>query len=297
MKRTWKVTGIALGLIVLLGVVSVVLTNHLKQVKEQTVRAGFTNLLTQEEVTAAEVSKYIDTHLDAVSAKTAAQFVLALEQVQQEALPAWQERYDDLELQEQIRPFYHRGWTREEMALIRDTDLRAVLLSTLEQGFKVETAEGTFFPVIDYTFYQQYQAAVTPDLSAYLDLMAVESEQTPVKDAALMIGWDEIVKRAWRQEEFLNEYSSSTQIQPVRELLKRYQIFALFGCNNTPLFSYESKQMKPEAKQAYLANQWVSENGDFSAVMIEYLKILAANDYRLTGEVDAFRKKAVGFTQ
>ena len=295
MQRTLKITGIVIGLLALFVPLSLSLSNYQQKVKEQTIRDGLTALLALEAVTAAEVSKYLDAHLGEVSAETAADMVRAFEQVQQKTLPDWQELYAEPELQERIRSFYHPSWTREEMARLADEKTRMVLLSTLDQGFKVETAEGSFFPIIDYTFYARYQSAVTPDLSSYLDLMTVESEALPVKDAALLIGWEELVERALRQEEFLAEYPSSPQIEPVRRLLERYRYFALFGCDNTPLFSYRTRQMRPEAREAYLNRQWDPQKGDFSALMKEYLTVLAANDYRLTAEVEAFRRKAVGF--
>ena len=162
----------------------------------------------------------------------------------------------------------------------------------MANGYKVETAEGFFFPVIDYTIYRKYYQALPADLAAYFELMAVESEETPVKDAALMISWEEILKRALRQEEFIKEYAASEQVDAVKELLKRYVTFALFGCNNTPLFSYDTKKMKPEAKAAYLKHSWDEKQGSFSALMKEYLKVLAENDYRLSEEVDEYRKNA-----
>ncbi len=294
MQRTWKIAGIVAGVTVLLATFSFTLGYYRQRAKEQTVREGLAALMAKESVTAADVSKYLDAYLGDLSPETAAELVRAFEEVQQKTLPEWQELFDDPELQEAIRPHYHPGWTREEAGRIMDEETRTLLLSTFDQGFKIETAEGYFFPVIDYTSYARYRSAVTPDLAAYLDLMAVESEKPPVKDAALLIGWEEMIERALRQEEFLAAYPSSPQVEAVRRLLGRYRYFALFGCDNTPLFSYGTKVMRPEARQAYLAQEWDPQKGDFSALIEEYLAILAENDYRLTAEVEAFRKKAAG---
>lgn len=78
---------------------------------------------------------------------------------------------------------------------LEDASLKSLLLATLDNGFKIETAEGSFFPVIDYGYYQKYQSAVTADCVAYLEIMRLESERMPAKDAALMIGWEEILAR------------------------------------------------------------------------------------------------------
>ena len=140
MQRTWKITGIVTGMVVLLAVFGFALANYRQKVREQTIRDGLAALLAQEKVTAAEVSKYLDANLGDLSPETAAELVRAFEAVQQKTLPEWQELYDDPEAQEQIRSHYRPGWTREEAGRITDAKTRTLLLATFDQGFKVETA-------------------------------------------------------------------------------------------------------------------------------------------------------------
>ncbi|MBA2133438.1 hypothetical protein [Capillibacterium thermochitinicola] len=261
--------------------------------KEEKVMTGFTRLLAKEDLTVAEVIAYVDRHIDEVTTKNAGKLVLGLESVQKKMLPDWERLYDDSVLQAKMLRVYQRNWALDDLKTAQDETVRQLVAETMKNGYKVETAEGQFFPVIDYPFYQKYFEAISPDLTAYFELMAVESEATPVKDAALMISWAELLQRAKRQEQFIDGYSGSTQVEPVRALLRRYVTFALFGCNNTPLFNYQTKAMDPEAKLAY--NQFVAKEteGDFAALIKEYLQVLAANDYRLTEEVEAFRQAAV----
>lgn len=290
-----------------------VVNNLFKTVKEKRVMAGFAALTADSrarDLTVAEVVKYLDEQVNDVSGENASTMVLGLEEVQQAHLAKWQRRYEDEDLQVQIMQIYGDHWSPEEITNIADGELREILRETIESGYKVETAEGFYFPVIDYTFYRKYHPAVTPDLVSYLEIMAVESENTPVKDAALMIGWDEILRRATNQERFLRaqggqarganthdahgrgEDGSSTPVQVVRQLLKRYLSFALYGCNNTPLFDYWTKEMNPEARQAYEEYVANEEDGEFFAQIKAYLNVLAENDYCLTPEVDAYRKQA-----
>lgn len=266
--------------------------NGLFPKKEEKVMAEFLSLLAKEDLTVAAVMAYVDQHLDEVRPENAGKLVLGLEWVQQEKLPDWQRLYEDSALQAKMARVYQRNWALEDFKTVEDEEIRHLVVETMNNGYKIETAEGQFFPVIDYTFYQKYFEAISADLTAYFELMAVESEGTPVKDGALMIGWEEILRRAKRQEQFIDGYGGSTQVEPVRALLKRYVTFALFGCNNTPLFDYTTKEMDPEAKMAY--NIFVAQEteGNFAALIKEYLHVLAANDYRLTAEVDAYRQTA-----
>jgi hypothetical protein len=268
-------------------------SGRLHLAKEERVMAGWEGLLAKDDLTVAEVINYVEEKVNAVSAENARHLVLGLERVQQDNLVKWQKRYEDTALQEKMAEIYQLNWSLEELSNTTDQKLRELLLETNENGFRVETAEGFFFPVIDYTFYRRYHHALPADLVAYLELMAVESEKTPVKDAALIIGWEEILSRAENLEQFIKEYQTSTQVEPVRDLLKTYLTFTFFGCNNTPLFSYDTKQMNPKAREVYTEYIRTRREGEFFTLLKEFVNLLEKNDHRLSGEVESFRRKAV----
>jgi hypothetical protein len=51
--------------------------------------------------------------------------------------------------------------------------------------------------------------------------------------------------------------------------------------------------MDPEARQAYTDYLSQAEDGEFSAQIKAYFDVLAANDYRLTPAVEAYRKEVL----
>lgn len=294
MKRKLNLIAVILGSILVLASLLVFINGQINLAKEKKVMTGFETLLDKEDVTPAELIQYINENIGDVSKESAATLVRGLEVIQKVNLAQWEKKFENTKLQQELgRIYQENGWNLGDLSGISDEKLKAIVNEAINNGYKVETAEGFFFPIIDYTLYDEYHQAVTPDLEAYFAIMAVESDQTPVKDAALMISWEEILNRALRQEEFIKEYGTSTQIKPMKELLKRYATFALFGANNTPLFSYDNKEMNSKAKEAYLKGTWVEENGSFSTLMKEYLRVLKENDYRLTEKVDEYRKDAV----
>ena len=67
-------------------------------------------------------------------------------------------------------------------------------------------------------------------------------------------------------------------------------MFALFGSNNTPLFSYETGEINGKAKIAFLQETWRTEDGKFSTLLSQYLKVLEENNYRLTAAVNEYRQ-------
>jgi len=259
--------------------------------QEQTIMDKFTLLMQKEDVTPAQVFGYMDANIAAVSKENAAVMIMGLEQVQKSSLPKLQDTFaDDVALQKTLIKVYQSS-NSEYINDIQDNAVKNVLLAAKSNGFKVETAEGMYYPVIDYSIYKRYRDTLAPELTAYIDIMAVESEKPPAKDAALRISWDEVVKRALAQERYIAEYSASPKVTDIKMLLKQYAMFALYGANNTPLFAYDTNQMVGEAQKTYLATAWDDKNGIFSKKMKEYLTVLNSNNYRVTEQVREYQDK------
>jgi hypothetical protein len=261
------------------------------QNKEKAVMDNYNALLQTTDVTIPEIIKFIDGNITVVSKPNASAMIIGLEKVQNDKLNKTQEQFDNEAVQKVVMKGYKVGLDDGYINSIQNQQVKDLLLATKNSGYKIETAEGMYYPVIDYSFYKKYRSNVTSDIAAFIDIMAVESDKTPIKDAALVISWEEILKRAQAQERFIKEYSSSAKIEDMRCQLKRYAVFAMYGGNNTPLFSYDTKQMNHEAKETYLETAFDANNGSFSKAMIGYLEVLQKNDYKLTSEVQEYRNK------
>ncbi len=254
----------------------------------------FNALLQKDNSEVKDVFEFVNKKIAAVTPQSASIMLNALENKQQAALIKMKDTYEADAIQQKLVKEFKGDLTDSSLQGIQDRETKELLLKTKSNGFKVETAEGFYFPVLDYSLYKQYHSNVTPDIAAYIDIMAIESDITPVKDAALMIGWEEIIKRGISQEKFIQEYHNSPKAADVKKLLKNYLVFALYGTNNTPLFQYEDKQMSPEAKEIYSHSTWSgSGSGSFSKIMVEYTVLVKNNNYNLTQEVDEYRKKVI----
>lgn len=291
MKRIpmgWVAMGLGGILLILTAIIGLTV---FRLFKERTLINEYQSFITKADIQPVNLMHWLDQNIGAVSSDKAGEMVLKLEQMQQAKLSEWQATFERGIVQTALFEVYRQnGWTLANLGGIQDAEAKAIVTEAIRNGYKVETAEGMFFPVVDYTVYQKYQDRLSPDLVEYLEIMAVESEQMPAKDAALVIGWDEVLKRARRQEAFLKEYPSSAQAGAVRQLLKRYVMFALFGSNNTPLFSYETGEINGKAKIAFHQETWRTEDGRFSTLLSQYLKVLEENNYRLTAAVNEYRQ-------
>ena len=68
----------------------------------------------------------------------------------------------------------------------------------------------------------------------------------------------------------------------------------LYGLNNTPLFSYDTKEMDPEAKEVYIKAVKNNSDSELMKLLGGYMEILEKSDYKLSEEADKFRKNADG---
>ena len=261
--------------------------------KQKYIIDEFNNLIAKD-VMISNVVAFIDRNISSVSPENASTMIINLEEAQKEYLPKLEEKINASDaVRKNIEIEHGYALDINKADSIEDKELKKLLIDMRDNGFKFETIEGYYFPVINYEFYKKYNLYVTNDIKMYIDIMEVESNKVPAKDAAIIISWDEILKRAQNQEKFINKYGESTRIDEVKQLYKRYVYLALYGADNTPLFSYDQKVMVPKAKSSYLRAVANSEGSEFMKLITEFIQVLEKNDYKLTNDVENFRKNAL----
>jgi hypothetical protein len=252
------------------------------------------NILLKNNAKSDAVIAFIDKNITVVSRENATTFVTSLEEIQKKNLPDLEKKYNDSEkIQIEMGKVYTPQFDLSKIDTIQNTDLQSILVETRESGYKVETAEGTYFPVMNYESYKRYSSYVTSDIKDYINIMAVESNNTPAKDAALIIGWDEIIRRALSQEQFIKIYGSSPKVADIKTLQNKYLTFMLFGANNTPLFDYESKTINSTAKEVYLNAIKNNSESPLMQTLKKYMEMLAKANYKLSDSAEQFRKDAL----
>lgn len=249
------------------------------------------NTLVKNNSSLADLLSFINKNISQTEKQNASDMLAVFEDLQKNYLTKLSEKYyNDEGMQSKISKLYKADFDINKLDSIEDTKVKALLTETRESGYKVDTAEGMFYPVINYEIYKKYSDYAAQDMKDYIDIMAAESNKAPAKDAALVISWDEMVNRAANQQKFIAQYKDSKKLQDVKNLYKKYITFTYLGLNNTPLFDYNTKVMVPEAKKAYGAAMAISNNNEYYRLIGDYLKILEKNNYTLNGEVDRYRK-------
>ncbi|GGD66631.1 hypothetical protein [Paenibacillus nasutitermitis] len=236
---------------------------------------------------------YLKAHIKKVSPYQASLMVLYLENAIKKEQPAMDKRFFADAIQTAIGKVYKPGYSiTDVLNRTKDNKLKALLKEAASSGYKLETAEGMFFTFVDYKSLQPFAKDVNADIKAYIDIMTVETEKAKLKDAALVIGYQELVNRALAAEKFVSSYPNSNRTAQIKQLLAEYKSLTYYGANNTPLFDYDSKKIHPNAKLGY-TNMITWNNpasSEYLTLLKKFMDLLANNDYKLTAEVEKFRK-------
>jgi hypothetical protein len=264
-----------------------------EKVDEGKVLQNFENLL-KEDGKPGTAFRYLDANLSLVSPAVASQLVLGMMDMQKSWLPALEERYyNGQSIQKMLLDLYENGIEIGSTDNLEDPLLKELLQDTIAGGYRVETAEGMFFPIIDYHRYDLYSAFLSEDLRRYLSLLAEESEHTAVKDAAIVIEWEDIAQRALQFEEFVQTYPGFARLPEARTYHSRYINLAILGANNTPAFGHDDKTLAPELRKAYVEIAAMDSQNRFVKAVREYLSLLDKNKDQLNPVIDSFRKDVI----
>jgi hypothetical protein len=248
-------------------------------------------LTSSSEVKIVDVITYIKNNIENVPTELTTLMILRLEELQVKGQTILEDKYLSESIQLSFQKAYQNGDNFNEMEKLSDDTIRELLQETKDNGYKLEQAEGFYYPIIDYSIYQQFVSFVTPDIKDYINIKTVESEQVFAKDAALVIGWKEVINRVLATEAFLNNHGDTVKADAINELYLHYERISLFGLNNTPLFDYDTKVMNEKAKSVY--EEFLS--GDLKSTYLtklkDFIEIVKANDYKLTEEVERIRNE------
>lgn len=254
---------------------------------------GYDEIMSEKLVSPEEMLIYIRGNIGIASPDKAANLVQRLEELQKVYIETLNEKYNDGEsVQSEFAKLYIDGNIPNNPDNVKNAALRKLLTDVRNNGFKTETAEGSFFPVIDYSIYSEFQTYLPEDIVAYFSLMAVESGQKPASDGELVISWDEVVNRALTQQQFIISYNQSQKLSEVQVLYDKYISYIFGGLPNTPDFSYDTKIFSSELKTSLLTVSEKNGNTLLKKTIRDYLDVLSRSQDKLTNEVEKFRKNA-----
>lgn len=218
---------------------------------QATIMEYFDKLLTSQ-VRSYQVVLFINENISKVTPANADFMLEKLEYVQKNDKQFYTDLLFEDDWQGKLNMIFHRDIESKDLEEIKDEQLKKIVSEIFDGGFKLVALEGSFYPYIDYEFLKKYSDNISPEYLDYVNIMATESNKIFSRDAALTISWDELALRLINCEEFLVSYpSDSIRKKAVGDLYMNYLVSYIIGQNNTPTYSYENKEIKPEVLESY----------------------------------------------
>ncbi len=260
--------------------------------EQDRVVAEFDALLQQEGNKLPEAFNFIKKHVDSLTPERVSHLLLSVEDAQIARLRSLADRFYEGNTQEQIAKIYEIGDSLDEViGKATDEKLKALLTETKDSGYQLDPTEGMFNPDPNYRILAAYADKATGDVTDYMRLKAKESAERSLRDAALVVGWDELLNRTLAAEDFTKQYPDSQRIEEMKAMLTNYTTTVFYGVNNTPLFGYDNKQMDPDAQKAYeSALKGVdSEASPVLGDLKTFMDAAAKDKYKLTESLEQLR--------
>ncbi|MFF2484562.1 hypothetical protein [Paenibacillus sp. NPDC058071] len=223
---------------------------------------------------AAEILSYLNENMSKAGQRNADTMIRELNAFYTADLDKSQDAFVKPNVQEVL---LEQSWpiTSSNAASIEDKDVRQLVVTKLSGGYKLEQAEGTIFPIVDYAMQIKFTSFLSEEMNNYVQLKAVESDEPAAKDGGLVITWKQLSERAVMAEAFVAAYPGVPEAEEALGLyLDSYLPMYIYGLNNTPVFDYDTYKLKDEVKDSY--KKIIQEQPDtVTAVIVErFLKVL-----------------------
>lgn len=251
----------------------------------------------QKPASLANARNYLINHIKEVDTWTATQMTLMLENAQKAYLPVYSEKVFPEMVQKEMNNAFSKSKNLTYTILlntIKDSNVRNVLIEGRDKGYKLETSEGMYYPVMHYEGFKIFKPYVTKDIAAYIDVMAKESNQPSVSDAAIVIPWTELTNRALAIEDFVTKYPGSNRSTALQKELLNATSRLLYGTSNTPAYDYDEQIIKPEVKKAYedaLKDSKVDTR--ILSILEKLLQLLNSTNNKFTPVIEKFLDNTV----
>ncbi|WP_052380492.1 hypothetical protein [Paenibacillus camerounensis] len=249
----------------------------------------------------AQARKYLINHIGNAGSWYATVMTLQLENAQKAELSRFSEKIYPEHVQQVLMDAQATNdlTYTELLKRVKDSGVRKLIEETWDKGYKLETSEGMYYPVMHYEGFKVFKPHIGKDIAYYIDIMATESNKPADFDAAIIITWDELIGRAAIMSDFVDQYPKSNRAAAVREELSYIVPKILIGADNTPAYDYDTNELDPELRRAY-DDVLLEGPGDNTVLnmLAKLIPLLDASGNKHTEEVSAYLEQVIdGFTE
>lgn len=244
----------------------------------------------------AQARKYLINHISQAGSWYGTVMTLQLENAQKAELERFSEKLYTESVQKALMDaeIYNDLTYTEILKRVKQPAVRKLIEEIWDKGYKLESSEGMYYPVMHYEGFKVFKPYVSKDIAAYIDIMATESNKPSTFDAGIRITWDELIGRAAVMSDFVEDYPKSNRTAAIRNEMSYTVPLVLLGSDNTSAYEYDTKELDPELRRAY--DQVLMEGpGDNKVlnILAKLLPLLDAAGNKKTPEVEAYLNQVV----
>lgn len=227
---------------------------------------------------ASDIIEYLDGHIAEADIHTADAMLRRLH------------AYYDVHLQAVQDEFYNSGgpeilinleWPLDEKIInsISNDEARRLANLYFHGGYKFGTAEGAFFPIVDYGYQLKYSPYLTGQMNGYITLMAMQADKPFASDGGIIISWDELADRALLAEQFAKKYPDAPEREEIQKMYTDWYLSAyLKGLVNTPIYDGDSFKLLEEVRDSYEYTIAIAEDSITGQLTKRFMEVLASED-------------------
>lgn len=257
-------------------VVTPPIENPNDDVVEETVLQEFAEVLDKEDPD--KIISFIDSNLDKLSELEGDIVIDGLERKLQNNIEATTDKIMVLDKDNELLAIdgEKASFLEESISKIKNEELKTEVQKAYNNMYKLVNLEGKFYPIIDYSKLEKYNEYLTDEWIDYLAIMAMDSEDLPLVDGALRIPFDELAKRLFVTENYLNSYVEGQRQKEMLDLYENKINVYLKGAPNTPIADRDTNIITAEVLSSYGETANV-ENYMTSHIIFKYLEFIKEN--------------------
>lgn len=243
--------------------------------------------------------KYIDENIEKVSPEERVEMIEKLEWVQEQYI---EEYTDQLFMEDfqaellnlsgihqsamqgegEVNPYLF--FDEAKIEEIKNGNLKELVDKLIHGKYKLISLEGAFYPIIDYEALKVYDKYISNELKDYIHIKAMESNEPTIIDAALIIPFDSLAERLITVEKYIINYSEGIKHEEMLRLYGTYLRFYLEGSDNTPIYQYETNEIREDVLSSYYK---IAKIGDTvtSNIVSKYIDIIEENQFKVDKKV------------
>lgn len=246
-----------------------------------------------------KLAKYIDENISKASPEFAEKMVIELECMQESYAIHYMDEFFKEDRQSTLaKVFPNYEFDSNKVNSIEDEELKKLVTNIIDGKYKIVSAEGAFYPAIDYNALNGYKQYISDEMAEYINIMAIHLDNPPMRDAGLIISWDDLADRLINIEKYLRKYVDGVKSEEITRLYGEYLVMYMQGGDNTPIYNREDKKIIEDVLNSYKKTISNDKEGITGNIISKYLKVIEENNYIIddvvTSKIIDLNTEAIG---